>query len=225
MILASQLTTRLSEKLHDIGATRWPEDELFRAIDDAQNALLESRSDLFEVTDNVQFQTIGPKQPVPEDCFVVFDITYNLNELMIPVSGITKVDRGLMDRAFREWMIESSDTQIEHWMQAKRERAYYWVYPPVAVDPKTSQPGWVVMRYARRPAVVTAGTDELAIPDEMMNGAYYFAMTRLLEKDEKFAGSAQAQMFLNKFALVVSARTTGEGDKDTMDEEREGTNE
>ena len=221
-ILASDRTVRLSEKLHDLGAVRWPEDELWRAIDDAQNAILEARPDLFDVTEPVQL-ILGPKQPVPTDCFTVFDIPYNLNADKDPVSEITKVERTMMDRAVGGWMTEGADTRLEHWMQGEREKKYYWVYPPAGEDPSTGQPIWVEMRFARRPEKVTSAGSELATPDEMINGVYYFAMTRLLEKDEKFAGSKQADMFLTKFGLVVGARTKGEKQANDIRETQETT--
>jgi len=221
-IKASDVIARLTPTLHDIAKVRWPDSEHWQAITDAENAILEARPDLFDVTEDVQFQVFGPKQPVPNDCFMLFDVTHNLNDQKVPVSGITKVERSMMDRVLRDWMAEANDTRVEHWMQDERERDFFWVYPGVGEDPATSQPGWVVMRYARRPVKIVASTDNLTVPDELMNAVYYFAMTRLLEKDEKFAGSPQAKMFLEKFALVVGARTEGEGQEDAASDEREG---
>jgi len=208
-ILASDLTKRLARTLHDITKVRWPEDEMYESIDDAQKALLEARPDMFEVTEPVQM-ILGPKQPVPADCYSLFDLAYNLSADMDPISTVTKVERPLMDRAVTHWMSEPSDTQVDHWMQSEREREFFWVYPPVGEDPETSQPGWVEMRYARRPGIISGPGTELGVTDEGINGVYYFAMMRLLEKDEKFAGSPQAEMFLTKFGLVVGAKTEGE---------------
>jgi len=222
-ILASQVTSRLSKTLHDIGLVRWTESEMWEAIDDAQNAILEARPDLYEVTEDVQLRDIGVRQRAPEDCYDIFDITYNLDDNRIPFSGIVKTERGTMDRAMRNWMISPPSPRMEHWMQDIREKKIFWAYPPVSEDPDTGEPGWVVMRYARRPIKVTGSAQELASPDEMINSVYYFAMTRLLEKDEKFAGSPQAQAFLEKFAMTIGARTSGDSQKKQAKDENEGT--
>ena len=215
-ILASDITERLETTLHDLGAVRWPIADQWKAIDDAQNSLLESRPDLFEVTEEVQLRDIGVKQRVPENCFVVFDITYNLNTEKIPFSGIVKTSRAILDRSYMGWMVAPSSPRMQHWMQDIRERAYFWAYPPVSNDPDTGQPGFVVMRYAKRPTKVADAAQALDSPDEMINGVYYFAMTRLLEKDEKFAGSPQAEMFLQKYAMVIGARTQADSQKSTI---------
>jgi hypothetical protein len=94
-ILASDVTERLETTLHDLGAVRWPEVDMWKAIDDAQKALLEARSDLFEVTGDVQLRDIGVKQRVPEDCYLVFDITYNLNHVRVPGCGGVKISRAI----------------------------------------------------------------------------------------------------------------------------------
>lgn len=222
-ILASAVTGRLSKTLHDIGLVRWVEADMWEAIDDAQSAILEARPDLYEVTEDVQLRDIGPKQRVPEDCYDIFDITYNLDDNHIPFSGIVKTERGIMDRAMRNWMISPASPTMEHWMQDIREKKFFWAYPPISEDPDTGEPGWVVMRYARRPIKVTSATQELVSPDEMINSVYYFAMTRLLERDEKFAGSPQAEAFLEKFAMTIGARTSGDSQKKQAKDENEST--
>lgn len=189
---------------------------MWKAIDDAQKSLLESRPDLFDVTGEVQLRDTGVKQRVPENCYLVFDITYNLNHLMVPFSGIVKISRAILDRSYMGWMVSASSPRMEHWMQDILERKYFWAYPPVSADPETGEPGWVVMRYAKRPVKVTAAGQALDAPDEMINGVYYFAMTRLLEKDEKFAGSPQAEMFLQKYAMTIGAKTKSDSELTTI---------
>ena len=215
-ILASDVTERLETTLHDLGAVRWPEADMWKAIDDAQKSLLESRPDLFEVTGEVQLRDTGVKQRVPEDCYLVFDITYNLNFERVPFSGIVKISRSILDRAYSNWMVSPASPRMEHWMQDALERKYFWAYPPVSNDPESGQPGWVVMRYAKRPVKVATAGQALDAPDEMINGVYYFAMTRLLEKDEKFAGSPQADMFLQKYALTIGAKTKSDAQTETI---------
>jgi hypothetical protein len=206
-ILASDVTARLTKTLHDLDAVRWLIPDQWEAIDDAQKSILEARPDLFEVTNDVQLRDTGPKQRVPEDCYLVFDITYNLNHLRVPFSGIVKISRAIMDRSYMGWMASPASPRMEHWMQDMREKKHFWAYPPVSNDPETGQPGWVVMRYAKRPIPVIDAGQALEAPDEMINGVYYFAMTRLLERDEKFAGSPQADMFLQKYAMTIGAKT------------------
>ena len=221
-ILASDVTGRLTKTLHDLDAVRWPIPDQWEAIDDAQKALLEARPDLFELTDDVQLRDIGVKQRVPEDCYLVFDITYNLNTLKVPFSGIVKISRAILDRSYMGWMVAPASPRMEHWMQDIREKKFFWAYPPVSADPETGEPGWVVMRYAKRPVKVTDAGQALDAPDEMINGVYYFAMTRLLEKDEKFAGSPQAEMFLQKYAMVITGKTHADDQAEASKADNEG---
>jgi len=91
MTTAAELLSRLNEKLNDTGATRWPNVEHFRAMSDAQQAILEARPDLFEKFANVT-TVAGSAQSVPADCYRLFDITCNLSAADVRVSGITLID-------------------------------------------------------------------------------------------------------------------------------------
>lgn len=210
------ILSRVRAKLNDLGSVRWPDSEHIEAINDAQKSILEARPDLLESYTFVVLVK-GTVQSVPADCYLLFDVIGNAdvnNNLTSPVSFIS---RSTMDRHHRAWMSETASAQVIHWMQDDREKAKFHVYPP---QPTTGS-GRVQIRYAKRPADVTAVGSNVGVPDECINALYHFCMTRALEKDEKFSGSPQAQEHFSKFALFLSAKTEAENQSDAYRTERE----
>jgi hypothetical protein len=206
-ILVSDIITRASRTLLDIGLVRWTEAEMIDSINDAEAAVLEARPDLFEITafhDLVE----GPKQTPPSDCYMLLDVAYNVNQSDTPQSVVTFVKRKDLDMCLSDWMLDDPMTHAAHWMQDDRERRQFYVYPRQPTPP--AQLGRVMLRYAQFPTKVTATTDTLTVGDEMVNPIYYFTVMRMLERDEKFSGSPQARRFMELFAMTMGVRTEGE---------------
>lgn len=216
MATAGDILTRLNEKLNDLGSVRWPDGEHFRAITDAQNAILEARPDLFEVQASHQAVT-GVIQSVPADCFRLFDVVFNLDGTDSPVSYITSIERSRLDRQRPDWMMLRAASASVHWMQDDKERSNFFVVPP---QPAVA-PGKYLIRYARRPTAVTSSGNNLSVSEEVVNAIYNFCMHRALEKDEKFAGSPQAASYMSKFANFLMARLASDEKSDAERSQRE----
>jgi hypothetical protein len=206
-ILAQSIIERAANTLNDVGQVRWTEDELLDAINDAQLAILEGRPDVFETVGEMTLGA-GPRQFVPGDCYLLFDVLYNIDDQSIATSGVTRVMRSYMDSCRSDWMRSQPSSEVEHWMQDDRERGTFFVYPPQ--PSQVGAQGQVLLRYSRFPDLLTAATDELSVTGEMLNAVYYFVVMRMLEKDEKFSGSPQASRFMQLFAQVLAAQTIGE---------------
>jgi len=198
---AGDVLTRLKEKLNDLGSVRWPDAEHFRGMNDAQQAILEARPDLFEVYSYVD-TVAGSAQTVPADCYRLFDVVYNCDNSNSPVSVVTRVSREKMDRHRRHWPLMTSSSTALHWMQDEREWNRFYLVPG---QPTTGR-GKLLLRYAKRPSTITSSASVLAVPDEGINAVYNFCMHRALEKDEKFAGSPTASAYMQKFAQFIAAK-------------------
>jgi hypothetical protein len=205
MTTAGDILTRVQEKLNDTGAVRWPDAENFRAISDAQSAILEARPDLFE-THASMTPVEGVLQSVPADCFLLFDVVGNLDSGGDLSSIITPVRRSLLDRQSPGWVTLTKSAVTLHWMQDQRERAKFYVVPGQPASGRSN----LLLRYAQRPTEVTSALDVLPLEDDSINAIYNFCMHRALEKDEKFAGSPTAASYMQKFAQFIGARTAGE---------------
>ena len=205
MATAGDVLTRLQEKLNDLDATRWPDNEHFRAMSDAQQAILEARSDLFETYANVD-TVEGSAQAVPADCYRLFDVVSNLDAINTRVSGLTKIDRGTLDRHVRNWKTMDASDEADHRMQDAMEYDRFYLVPP---QPSSGR-GKLELRYAKTPVAITAGGDTLAAPGEAINAVYAFCMHRALEKDEKFAGSPTAASYSEKFGLFIGSKTVSD---------------
>ena len=201
-VTAGNVWTRLKEKLNDLDAVRWPEDECLRAISDAQVAILEARPDLFETFAYVS-TVAGSAQSVPSDCYRLFDVVSNCDATNARVSGLTKVDRYTLDRHKRDWITMTASNEADHWMQDEREWSRFYLVPP---QPATDR-GKLEIRYAQFPTTLSSMGSALSLSDEAVNAVYNFCMHRLLEKDEKFAGSPTANAFWDKFVGFIGAKS------------------
>jgi hypothetical protein len=201
--LASEIIDRVQEKLNDLGNIRWTLPEVIRSINDGQKMILEADPTLFETTASVAVQQ-GSRQTVPTDCYMLLDV------IQQDISGVfvatpRKITKGIMDRQVPGWIGAAIELKVYHWIQNETELDYFYIHPPLTPANQTLR-----IRYAKYPTAVTAGTSTLSIPDELINALYYFCMMRALEKDEKFAGSAQAARYGQMFAGMFRARKEGD---------------
>jgi len=198
---------RASSTLNDIGLVRWIQSDMIKAINDAEQSVLESRPDLFETNASMALVS-GPRQTPPSDCYHLMDVIYNVTAADVPISSITQIKRSDLDKCRADWMLDDPMKLVQHWMQDDRERSVFYVYPsqPTA----GAQLGRVQIRYSKRPTALSGVSENLNVPEEMINAVYYFVVMRMLERDEKFAGSPQAERFMGMFAQMVSAKDGGE---------------
>ena len=216
MATAGDILTRLNEKLNDLNATRWPNSEHFRAMTDAQNAILEARPDLFEVIEAFT-PVAGVQQSVPADCYLLLEVIANVTASNVFVSPITKLKRSTLDRQRSGWMAMDANAITDHWMQEKRERKKFYVVPPQP----TSSLGKYMIRFAQQPSDITDASDNLVPEASAVNAIYNFCMHRALEKDEKFSGSPRAQSYLEKFATFLGVKSSADNEAEADEAARE----
>lgn len=217
-ILASSILTKTSKTMNDIGLIRWGESEHIDAINDAQNAILMSSPDLFE--DNRDITLVaGNEQSLPDDGYLLFDVLWNVSQAGVQGRAITKVEKATLDRARSAWTESGEKSTVRHWAQDVKQKSKFYVAPRQPANESNK----VHIRLAKRPVNVTSQGSELDVPDEMESAVYYYAVMRLLEKDEKFAGSKQSMAFMQKFSMAVQVRGMGEDAAEATEQRNEGT--
>ena len=217
-VLVSSVVSKMRKNLNDIGLVRWDESEHIGAINDALDAILIAAPDLYEDHRNVTL-VAGNEQSLPDDGYLLFDVLWNVSAAGVQGRRITKVAKSALDRARSAWSESGEDSVVRHWAQDKKQKAKYYVAPR---QPE-SESNKVRIRLARRPVDATEQTDELDTPDEMESAVYYYAMMRMLEKDEKFSGSKQSMAFMQKFSMAVQVRGAGEDAAEATKQQNEGS--
>lgn len=217
-VLASSVITKMKKNLNDIGLIRWEESEHIDALNDAQDAILVGAPDLYEDHRNITL-VAGNEQSLPDDGYLLFDVLWNVSAAGVQGRRITRVAKSALDRARAAWSEDGEKSTVRHWAQDKKQKAKFYVAPR---QPE-NEANKVRIRLARRPVDVGSQTDELDIPDEMESAAYYYGMMRMLEKDEKFAGSKQSMAFLQKFAMAIQVRVAGEDAAEATKQQNEGS--
>lgn len=216
-VLASSVITKMKTTLNDIGLIRWDESEHIGAINDAQDAILMGAPDLFEDHRDITL-VAGNEQSLPADGYLLFDVLWNVAPDGTQGRRITKVARSALDRSRAAWSESGAKTTVRHWTQDAKQKAKFYVAPR---QPE-SESNKVHIRLARRPVDISSQGSELDVPDEMESAVFYYAMQRLLEKDEKFAGSKQSMAFLQKFSMAVQVRGAGEDTAEATEQRNEG---
>jgi hypothetical protein len=217
---ASEVLRRCKATLNDIGSVRWILSEQIDALNDALEAILIAKPDLFGTLINHSL-VAGAKQTIPSDGYTVLDVAYNVSNAGVVGRAITKVKKATLDRQYPSWTLPNTDNDptVRHWCQDLGERENFYV-APARPEGEAHKVG---LRYAKRHATITAAEDSIDGIDEMKSAIYYFCMGRFLEKDEKFAGSKTAQYYNQRFAIMVQVRSIGEDDAEKVEQENEGS--
>jgi hypothetical protein len=208
----------MRKTLNDIGLIRWGEPEHIDAINDALDAILVAAPDLYEDYRDLTL-VAGNEQSLPADGYLLFDVLWNVSAAGVQGRRITKVAKSALDRSRAAWSESGENSTVRHWAQDRKQKSKYYVAPR---QPE-SESNKVHARIARRPVDVASQADELDTPDEMESAVYYYAMQRLCEKDEKFAGSKQSIAFMQKFAMAVRVRGDGEDAAEAVEQQNEGS--
>lgn len=178
----ADLIQKIRIDLQDPDGVRWTEGELLAHINEAQVAVALARPD--EVAHvRAHIPTPGRYQDVPEDAFMLVDVTHNLTGNH---DAITKVQRELLDVADRRWANRRFSSRYIHYMYDPMTPRVFQLYPPV---PQQGDTGEIAITVAVYPEKATlAGAMTLA--DRWERSVFHFALYRAWSKDAEYAGNA-----------------------------------
>lgn len=188
-MLISVITTRAKDILQDTTSIRWPEEELFRWISDAQREVVLYRPEAYVSNTSVQLTAQSSKQNVPTEAVRLLDVVRNMgSDGTTAGRAIRLVSREIMDAQNPNWHVSTPNAVIQHFIFDARDPKTFYVYP------RPNAAVYVEAILSMVPPDITSNSQSLVVPDIFANPILDYTLFRAYTKDSEYAGNAQRAM-------------------------------
>lgn len=217
-MLASDVLTPARDALFDVGATRWPDNELLRYLSHGQVVIVGLRPDAYSITETLRLAG-GTLQNIPAAGTRLLRVVRNRASVAAdaaPGRAVRITSREALDTEDPNWHTRRPSARIEHYMVDPYTPRQFYVYPPAlgttGAVPSGGQPAsHIEVVYSANPAAVTSTGATLALADQFLTPLVEFVLYRAFAKDSSAAGNMQrAQMHLQAFAQALGLNFNAE---------------
>lgn len=202
-VQASSIISRVADILNDAGHVRWPDTELIRWINDAQNEISIHRPDC--CVKRVPFLlAAGTLQTLPATGLRMVDVTRNLGTDGTTIGRTIKfVDKRVLDEMDRNWHTAKAAATIIHFTMDPRDPKHFFVYPQPAGSVN------VELVYSAVPAPVAADADNIGVDDIYETPIVDYVAYRSFCKDSEAVVGQRAIFHRQAFdaAIGIKAQT------------------
>lgn len=197
-IFSDIITDDIEKQLNDTGQTLWTNETLFKYVTEAQNAII-----LLGVDANIvqaEFPLLqDAMQTIPEGGVRFIDILRN-----VAGGPVRKIEKKVMDDVLPDWMIEQTETGIEHFMFEEERPTVFWVYPA----PSTSTQK-IALSYAKAVDLITADNDPITLPDIYIPAIKEYILWRCLSMENENMAISLANQHLQNFYTLLGKKYQG----------------
>lgn len=144
------LIDEVSRLLRDVEKRQWDQDFLVSAMNSAFVELSSRKPESYTVYRTLNLVD-GDEQEIDDDLHRIVEIHNNVNPIdNSNMKGITKVDKGLLDRFSPNWRQDDRESIIRHYMRNEITQSKFHVWPPAlgAIDPPVVPVGFEVIAAA-----------------------------------------------------------------------------
>jgi hypothetical protein len=201
------LLDRASILLQDADHTRYPNAELLKFFNDAQNEVVLHRPDANSVNATLALAN-GSKQSLPSAALRLLDIVQNVDG-----RSVTQVSRKILDESLPDWHNAIAGTNgIEHFIYDPADPKNFYVYPKGV----SGTHSLVIIYSATPPAIsisnFSTDTQTISLDDVYANAALDYILYRAYQKDAEYSGNAaRSQMHYQSFAQSLGIKTQADG--------------
>lgn len=214
---ASEIIGRVGIALNDVQRVRWTLAELVNYINDGQRQIVMLLPDANAVTASIKLD-VGTRQRIPATAGTdpngvavvpgirLLRLTRNMGvDGMTPGRAIRETSRAALDNELPDWHAETPSLTVQNFVYDNVAPKQFHVYPPAQADV------YVEAIYSGIPKTVevdqsgvTAGTDDLDLPDEYLSPLVDYVLARCYAKDAEFAGNtARATAYMQTFSTTI----------------------
>ncbi len=203
---AQYVLDRVQDILQDTTGVRWPETELLRYLNDAQQEVVLQKPDASSENFSMQLRP-GTRQVAPPNALRLLDVVRNMGlDGNTPGDAVTLIGRGVLDAQRRSWHSDPSTESVHHYIYDARDPKTFYVYPPVASPPHHLE---VVVSTA--PNTVMSADEDLSLDDIYINVLIDYVLYRSYSKDADFAANLErALTHYQAFAQSLGIKTKGD---------------
>jgi hypothetical protein len=201
------LLDRASILLQDTNHTRYPNAELLKFFNDAQNEVVLHRPDANSVNATLALAN-GSKQSLPSAALRLLDIVQNVDG-----RSVTQVSRKILDESLPDWHNAIAGTNgIEHFIYDPADPKNFYVYPKGVSGTHS-----LAIIYSATPSAISISnfstdTQTISLDDVYANAVLDYILYRAYQKDAEYSGNAaRSQMHYQSFAQSLGIKTQADG--------------
>lgn len=196
MLAVEQLLDRVKTTLLEDGSDPfWTNQEIVDYLNEGVRFVISQKPSAFTVEDNISLEQ-GYKQQIPDNWISLVDVVANEGG-----RAVTGVDREFMDQFDPTWTTATESNTIKHWMYDKKDRRYFYVYPPASTSARLTMKGVEV------PDTMNTDSDNLFPLDDIYDvPVMYYALAQCYSKNTIRNDTAKYDDYMNKAAQWLSGR-------------------
>lgn len=183
-MIVSDIILRVNDLVQDDGI-RWPEEEVIRWINDAQNEIIQLRPDANPITVPDFNPAEQSLQTLPPGGIRLLDVPRTTHDT--GGDAVREVDRAILDDQLPSWHRSTAEVNGEimnYTFDPSRPREFY-------LYPQPSEATRLEVVYSAKATRVTTPTEELDLPDIYMSPIVDYVAYRAFSKDADYAANQE----------------------------------
>jgi len=203
-IIASTIIDRASKQLLDITNVRWARADLLDWLSVGQRLITVMQPNSTNTITTIKLAS-GTRQSLPADGWTLLDVLRNMGtDGATPGRAVRVISRKLLDAFKPTWHSDTKSATVQNYLFDPQDQTAFFVYPP------SNGTNYIEINYSAIPAPLTSESTALSVPDAYEEPLVHYVMFRALSKNAEWAGSPQADMYLNLFNGVMGAKLSAE---------------
>jgi len=197
-IFSDIITDDIEKQLNDVGQKVWTNETLFKYATEAQNAIILLGVDAHIMSEDFTLAQ-DAMQTIPTGGVRFIDILRN-----VAGGPVRKIEKKVMDEVLPGWMIETTDSEIEHYMFEGERPTVFWIYPTPATAAQK-----IILSYAKAVDLITAVGDEITLPDIYLPAIKEYLLWRCLSMENEDMAFSLASTHLQTFYTLLGKKYQG----------------
>ncbi|MCP3941617.1 MAG: hypothetical protein GY710_09070 [Desulfobacteraceae bacterium] len=197
-IFSDIITDDIEQQLNDVDQVIWTNETLFKYVTEAQNAVILLGVDANIVTAEFILEQ-SATQTIPGGGVRFIDIPRN-----VAGGPVRKIEKKIMDEVVPGWMIETTETGIEHYMFEEEKPTAFWIYPTPSVGTLK-----IELSYARAVELITKVEDPITLSDIYIPAIKEYLLWRCMSMENENMAMGLATQHLQNFYTLLGKKYQG----------------
>lgn len=202
-IAVEQLVDRVKATLLEDGSDPfWTDAEITDYLTEGVKFVISQKPSAFTVQQEYALDAGTAKQEIPVDWIELTDVVSNSNG-----AAVRGTDREFMDQFDPSWISSAPSTTIKNWMYDKKDRRWFYVYPPAAAGASLTIKG------VRVPGALDADSNSAFPLDDIYDvPVMYYALAQCYAKNAIRGDTAKYDDYMAKAGQWLSGRLTAQAE-------------
>ena len=195
-LAVSVVLDRVSTTLLDSSRRAWLLPELLDYLNATQRAIVQVKADAFTKLANHSLAA-GVDQTLPADGLSVINVYRNVASK----KACKQVGLDIMNSGNPNWPADTPKLDVREWISDQRDPRRFMVSPP------NTGAGVVALLYGATPAVVTAASDNISLPDSYDSALWAGVLSMAYAKQSTTYDPQKAGAYMQMMLAFVTGKT------------------